>query len=115
MPIEKYQTYVDLIFLNICENVSQIFVHSVTVDVFNSNVLLLGGPCMELRILSSLTGNIYFFSANCQGILRHFVKSVRKGLKNLNLCFCVIEAQNISCQGPPKSSVFGCRPPSENM
>ena len=27
----------------------------------------------------------------------------------------IIEAQNISCQGPPKSSVFGRRPPSENM
>ena len=47
LAIGKYQIYklisrhrvaryelVDLIFLNICENVSQIFVHSVTVDVF---------------------------------------------------------------------------------
>ena len=63
--------------------------YSVTVDVFNSSVLLLGGPCMELQILSSLTWNIYTFFSK---LSRHFVKSVLKHLKNL--CFCVKDPQN---------------------
>ena len=86
--VARYEL-VDLIFLRNRETVAQIFVHSVTVNVFNSNVLLLGGPCMELRILSSLTGNIYTFFSK---LSRHFVKSVLKHLKNL--CFCVKDPQN---------------------